>query len=116
MTHLINYLPVIFKNEDVTIYELPNFSPPVSSNLTILYPQVFQSENRTYFPLDSLALSGLQYDISVFGDSNVFNSSCIFLPEDLTNGLEANESIISNVNSVNTFENWVSKGGEPSYN
>jgi len=82
--HLMHYLPIAFKNDEVVIYELPNFTPPTSSNLTIVYPTNQIVSDTLYFPLDVLTLSSLDYDIHLFEDPNLFNSLNILLPQDIS--------------------------------
>ena len=38
--HLLKYLPIAFQNEEVTIYEIPEFSTPVNSSTAIVTPNI----------------------------------------------------------------------------
>lgn len=113
VTHLLKYLPVAFKNTEVTIYQVPKLDPPSSeSNLTLVIPSFAfdalsnsngpTSSNSTfYFPIDMLAESGLDYSIKIAEDGSLFNSNYIVLPSDKgwTDG------------QISEYLAWVNNGG-----
>ena len=47
--HLLKYLPIAFENSKVTIYELPEISPPLNSGIALVYT----SQSRTISNCDS---------------------------------------------------------------
>ncbi|MFX1521806.1 MAG: hypothetical protein ACFFCD_18020, partial [Promethearchaeota archaeon] len=82
-SHLSNYLPIAFQNNETLVYNLPDFTPPTSSNFTIVYPNSQNVSDTLYLPLDALALGSYEYDLQLFGDPNLFNNSNILLPQDI---------------------------------
>jgi hypothetical protein len=112
--HLLKFLPIVFQNSNVTIYQVPKLNPPSSvSNFTLAVPgeelnnlsnQTFlgASANRTiYLPIDMLAESGFDYSIKIAEDGSLFNSKYIILPSD--NGWTAEQ--------INSYLAWVNNGG-----
>ncbi|MHA1705201.1 MAG: hypothetical protein ACTSUX_03880 [Promethearchaeota archaeon] len=60
--HLLDYLPIVYANDEVVLYEIPSFSPPSqhSSTIVVAYsPSIF---NERYI-LEMLALANLNYSI-----------------------------------------------------
>jgi hypothetical protein len=102
--HLLSYLPPVFNNSEVTIYQIPKMNPPSSdSNLTLVIPRdSFDSlSNASLLSMDSLALSGLDYSIKIADDGSIFDGKYILLPSD-----EAQDSI-----QMNNYNAWVENGG-----
>lgn len=75
------YLPRIYENPKVMIYELPYFSPPnPSSKTAYLIPETLTS--NSFFSLSSIALSNYSYDVFRSGDSMLFENNALVLPLD----------------------------------
>jgi hypothetical protein len=85
MTHLLDYLPIAFKNNEVTIYGVPSISSPMPSNITLVIPRsdYFNKSELSYqYPLEMCALSQLRYDLNVEGAFDFHDYSTIALTQD----------------------------------
>jgi hypothetical protein len=114
VSHLLKFLPVAFKNSEVTIYQVPKLNPPSSeSNLTLAVPvssfnalansdNPAPSDSTFYFPIDMLAESGLDYSIRIAEDGSSFDSKYLVLPSDKG---WTNEQITQ-------YLEWINKGGK----
>jgi len=103
--HFIKYLPVLFNNTIVTIYEVPNLTPPGTSNFSLIMPSEasindLDFEERYFYPLSMVALSGLRYSISFNNDPERFNYTILLLPYDPPYVI------------ARKYLNWVSLGGK----
>ena len=97
--HLMQYLSILFTNEETTIYEIPPFAPPSQqSNLTIIIPSS-PTEMTYLYPLEVVSLAGLNYTVSMEFDSRLFTYSKILFPYD---PVEVN---------LNNYLQWLSEGG-----
>jgi hypothetical protein len=80
VNRLLGYLPVVYRNDEVTIYELPSFSkPPSYSDLEVVLSPLTESENEV---LEMLALANLGYTTRPDLESSVFEKTRI-LPSDI---------------------------------
>jgi hypothetical protein len=98
INHLIKYLPKIdFPFSNVSIYEMPQLYPSSGNNLSVVVPT--KIDDSTFFSIETIASSGLQYGLTSQQYSSKFESKTIILPFDPTN-FEAlgNNIIISNGN------------------
>jgi len=81
INHLIKYLPkTTFPNSNITIYKLPQFSPPSGNSLSIVIPP--EVNEKTYLSIYPFASSQLQYSLNSLQDPNKFEASTIVLPFD----------------------------------
>lgn len=96
-SHLIHFLPVAFRNEEVTIYEVPPLSPPKASNSTVVLP--IKRKLVHSYALDMVALAQLECEISSEEDYNKFNHSTIMLTYD------------SDDYELRQYIQWVKNGG-----
>ncbi|MCW3995868.1 MAG: hypothetical protein NWE98_06935 [Candidatus Bathyarchaeota archaeon] len=111
--HLIKYLPIIFQNSEVIIYQVPKMNPPSSdSNLSLAIPSyMFKALDASsigdfdtttfYFPISMLAESGIDYSIKITEDNSIFNSKYIILPSDKNWTAE----------QITDYLTWVNNGG-----
>ena len=98
--HLLEYLPVAFRNDKVTIYKLPVFSPPSDSSKIAFVLRRTLNWNDI-FSLSALALSKVNYSIVLDNDPLKWRFSTLILVYDK----ELNE------NNINDYLKWVSVGG-----
>lgn len=54
--NLLQYLPIAYKNNEITIYEIPEFSPPRPSDAAIIVPK-----SETGFLKDTFDIADIQY-------------------------------------------------------
>jgi hypothetical protein len=85
--HLLNYLPIIYKNDEVTIFEIPSFSPPLEhSDLVVNIDPLATSDQEIV--LEMLSLANLGYSIKLnFEPSTAANT--IILPNDPNLGIQS---------------------------
>jgi len=81
MNFIFNYTSTAFNNSEVTIDELPYFSPPVSSEVGYILPLSMSDEN--VLPLFSLALTNCSYDTLLPTDSNILQKQVLIIPYDV---------------------------------
>lgn len=111
--HLIKYLPIVFQNNETTVYSVPKLNPPsAESNLTLIVPSYMLNNsllldagklvNQTYnLPIDMLAQSGFNYSIKYIEDDSAFNSKHVILSSDKGwSDKQVNQSLA-----------WVNNGG-----
>ena len=72
--HLLKYLDEVFKNDEVVIYELPAYVPPLpdAKDVILIVPDCV-SEN-TLFAYDILSFSGCYYTDVLYSDLNTLSA------------------------------------------
>ncbi len=76
MQGLLKYLPVVFENEDVKLYEIPK-SESVSGSVSLVVPASFNL-------LTSVSLSGINYSEYIGNDYHLFSSNSTIMLDDFT--------------------------------
>jgi hypothetical protein len=114
LNNLIKYLPKItFNDSDISIYELPSLFPPSGKDLAIIIPST--SDENLLFSIETFASSGLQYNLCMQQDPNMFEASTIVLPFDPTPSNSSNYSIIDSQSlsesQIAEYTNWLDSGG-----
>jgi hypothetical protein len=103
MARLLNYLPVAFKNEEVTIYEVPSILSSIPSNISLVIPQADYLKNSNFsyqYPLEMCALSQLSYTLNVEKTFDLRDYSTIIITQDPRD----NETF-------NSYLQWAKNGG-----
>jgi hypothetical protein len=103
--YLLRFLPIAFQNEEVSIYEIPNFSIPSSSNTALVVTG--NSESSTEFMSQvTVALAQIKYSTVLEEDPAVFNHSTLILTDDLNQSNEA-----GNI-GFQKYDSWINLGGD----
>jgi hypothetical protein len=100
--YLLKYLPIAFQNEEVTIYEIPDFSIPTSSKTALVISNNSASE---FLSLCMVALSQNEYSTVLKNDPTRFNCSTLILTRDLNRWDELENQ------DFQRYMDWVNHGG-----
>ncbi|MCD6514428.1 MAG: hypothetical protein J7L07_05850, partial [Candidatus Odinarchaeota archaeon] len=110
INHLLKHLPIVFKNDDVTIYKVPSFYPPSNSDFAVVLPYNFVSD-VIFYSLEMVALSKLRYETYINEDYAQFKSKIILLSYDPMEEELNNEELINATTYVTNYIKWVTRGG-----
>jgi len=103
LSELLSYLPVVYNNSIVTIFELPPVTSPTKSDVAVIIPGILDAGNvRTFInqlPMTLAAMSNLRYSIVAEDDSSIYNYKTIII------------DLVSFNNLKNELIKWTKKGG-----
>lgn len=99
ISRLIPHLPIVFNNSEVTLYDVPSFSPSTASSFSTVYSPY------AYYPFSMLGLSGISYSIYLPEDRTLFQSTTIMLPADFP---EYVLKLEPNMSFFDEFQNYTS--------
>jgi len=103
---LLNYLPVVYANEEVKIFEIPSFfSPSSESDLTVV--KSISNISKQNVLMSAIALAGLNYTLRCDFDLKP-PSSILFLANDPI--VDLNYSVTSKAKRIIVFNTDASKG------
>lgn len=102
--YLLKYLPIAFQNEEVIVYEVPDFSIPTSSNTALVTVRSNDSASG-FLPLSMAALSQNEYSTVLEDDPTRFNCSTLILTHDLDQWNEAGKQ------DFQGYMDWINRGG-----
>ncbi len=108
--HLIPMLPIIFKNSEVTIYNISKIAPPLSSSdqTLLLNSKTLGSlnENELYC-YDMLSLGLYNYTTSIGADNTMMEANTLLLPSDITSNTSTDMSLDGYLNFIKSGKRLV---------
>jgi len=107
--YLLKYLPIPIQNEEVTIYEIPDFSVPTNSSTALVTSNLntgyFKDSAGNFFPLIMLALGEIEYSTVLEDDPVRLHYSTLILTHDLDLWSETEER------DFQRYLQWINQGG-----